>query len=900
MNARMGGVPLFLFLFTGFLFTGWLAAADVSTAVSTRETYVGLPFLLQIKIKNSAEHEQPEMPEVDGLIIESAGPPSRSSQISIVNGRRSEQSTVTYSYRVTPQREGSFTLPPVKVVADGIARLSKAVRIVASKSDTDDLMFVEIEGKAKQIYVGEALDLTLKIWIHPYRDKELQITLDEGDMWSLISKQTSWGKFGETLERMADNGKRPGGQGVLREDSSGKEREYLLYEFDATIYPDRPGTIDGDDVRIILDYPVELGRARSRFPMFDDDIFGGSGIFDDGFFPGIGSRLAVTKSRPIVAEAELDPIVVKPIPNKDRPDDYRGAVGRYTILTEAEPTRVKVGDPITLRIGIDGTGPMDLVRAPPLAAQKDLIQAFKVPDEPLAGFVEQSRKVFTTTIRPLNEGVTEIPPIAFSFFDPQLKKFVTTKSEPISIQVEPADVLALDAIVSGQRPRRDAQRNEELPAEPTAEIQLFAGPELLDDVPRPPLVPSSLITMLAIPPLATLAIFSIAYRHVLSSLVSARREFNRAIASAQSAAEVGDAVETFLARRFRLPRSRLTRDQTIGQLRALGYRDLAIRVERLYAHCERASANPQTGEPIEPLKAEANAMMDELTHAWPSVRLAVKKRQLSSASVVLVLVTMLAASMPVARADETIDLSPDQQRVLLEEAASLYAAATEMPEADAKSQFAKAGDKLQLLVDSGVRNDRLYFDLASARFRSGQIGYAIANYRRALRLDPTNPLYREHLSIAEKGVLRGPSKADFDLETARRANDWLLASVPPPIVRDTLLVAWALLWGIISLRILRFRFHWKSAASLTLLCVLVAGGSYLLRVVEFARDDTAVVVQPTISIREGDGNEFRELTEVSNAEGRVVTILDRRGDWMRIDVDGEASGWVIAKASEEI
>ncbi len=48
--------------------------------------------------------------------------------------------------------------------------------------------------------------------------------------------------------------------------------------------------------------------------------------------------------------------------------------------------------------------------------------------------------------------MTEIPPIAFSYFDPKPAKFVTTRSDPIPIQVEKADVLALDAIVGGKRP----------------------------------------------------------------------------------------------------------------------------------------------------------------------------------------------------------------------------------------------------------------------------------------------------------------------------------------------------------------------------------------------------------------------------------------------------------------
>ena len=91
-------------------------------------------------------------------------------------------------------------------------------------------------------------------------------------------------------------------------------------------------------------------------------------------------------------------------------------------------TNVKAGDPITLLFGIAGTGPLELVQAPPLAELPALTADFKVPNEPLAGYVEEARKVFSTTIRPRKAGISEIPPIPFTYFDPEIGKFVTTAS----------------------------------------------------------------------------------------------------------------------------------------------------------------------------------------------------------------------------------------------------------------------------------------------------------------------------------------------------------------------------------------------------------------------------------------------------------------------------------------
>ncbi len=143
-----------------------------------------------------------------------------------------------------------------------------------------------------------------------------------------------------------------------------------------------------------------------------------------------------------------------------RPADYRGAVGRYRIVTQATPTTVDAGDPITLNIGIAGTGPMELVQAPPLSELSSLTADFKVADQSLAGFVRDDTKVFSTTIRPRREGITEIPPIRFSFFDPDTQSYQTVISEPIAITVNKSESLALDAIVGKSRANggpRDAE-----------------------------------------------------------------------------------------------------------------------------------------------------------------------------------------------------------------------------------------------------------------------------------------------------------------------------------------------------------------------------------------------------------------------------------------------------------
>src|SRR5690349_8373845 len=93
-------------------------AAEVRVGLSTRETYVGLPVTLRIQVANATKAESPRVPEVDGLTIKSLGEPSHSTQITTINGRTTTSTTQTFAYELTPQRAGSFRIPPIEVNAD--------------------------------------------------------------------------------------------------------------------------------------------------------------------------------------------------------------------------------------------------------------------------------------------------------------------------------------------------------------------------------------------------------------------------------------------------------------------------------------------------------------------------------------------------------------------------------------------------------------------------------------------------------------------------------------------------------------------------------------------------------------------------------------------------------------
>ncbi|MCC7086201.1 MAG: BatD family protein [Pirellulales bacterium] len=549
-------------------------AADVQLSLSSRETYVGMPLTALVTINNAQSSQPPQFPAIDGVDIEAAGSPSRSSQTTIINGRMSHNESVTYAFELTPRREQKYIVPAMNVEVDGKTFTTEPTSFVAHKSETGDLMFVEVAGQKKEVFVGEPIKLTLKIWIRPYRDSRYDVTLSAGDTWSLVMEdRTDWGAFQPAIEELAKQRRQPIGREVLHLDDQGLDRSYYLYKIDHIVYPQHAGQLDPGDIQIVAAYPTGLERGRDFF--------------------SLSPRYSLSGMRPLAASAKVEPIDVKPVPTQGMPADYRGAIGRYEISTQAMPTKTKVGDPITLRLEIAGGERLDLLQAPPLASLSALTRDFKVAEEPLAGVVHGASKSFVATLRPLRTDVKQIPPIPFSSFDPETKEFVTVHSAPISIEVGPADELALSKIISA-----GGSNGASISAgEPTAEANpltwQFRGPSLLESW-HPP-SDAALLTALAAPPLAFLGWLLMRQSRGWLQDSSmwrrwqARRLAARRLDRADSSEDVVRAAFGYVADRFGLNAASLTRHELVSQLQDRGVSPIAVEQwDDLLTECENA------------------------------------------------------------------------------------------------------------------------------------------------------------------------------------------------------------------------------------------------------------------------------------------------------------------------
>ena len=411
------------------LFVSNVSSQEVLVDMPQQQGYVGIPLRLVVVYKNVTTDNEPSIPAIDGFTITKHGGTETSSQTTFINGKVTSSSTSKHTFFLTPQRLGELTIPALTFIADGKAFQSSERVIRVIETPTSGALKAEVTGTNGDVYLGQPVDLTLRIFVEQYIDKALNIELDAKDMFSTLRANSTFGVFTEALQ----DG-RAHVQQVRGTTTEGIPATFFVYEVQATAWPETTGSLFLDPVSIVSKYPLSLAQQRST-----------------GFFGG--NSLVIDQSQLIIALPEVPAITVLTPPEQGRPDWYTGAVGSFTFRVVAQPTEVNVGEPITLTMRITDTslGPvnLDYLSAPSLDRVPALTQSFKVPDKPLGGTVQGRTKTFTTTIRARKAGVTEIPALPMSSFNPTAEQFETMWTNPIPITVHAVDTVTASDLIGG-------------------------------------------------------------------------------------------------------------------------------------------------------------------------------------------------------------------------------------------------------------------------------------------------------------------------------------------------------------------------------------------------------------------------------------------------------------------
>jgi hypothetical protein len=412
---------VFVMLLTGSVTAQVRVFAQIDKSA---DIYVGERFGYHIIIDGENKPGQVDLAPLAKYNPQSAGNRDVSqTSISIINGKTTQNTIKRYvmSYSLTSNRSGQIQLPPITVTLDGRSYQTNPVEVNVLKPGTTDQLDLEVTLSEQKCYVGQPVIMTIKFYI----------SADIGDFQFNIPAFTSDAFYLEEPDISNQQAKEYDlGNGTTvfvsqyRTTHNGKDS--ILLSFSKILIPRYSGEIEISPTSVSAD--VVVGRARSRDPFADDSFFGGF------FSPQKEYRRFMVDSLPLK-------LTVMPLPEKGKPAGFYGLVGQYTITASAAPTKVNVGDPITLTIKVSGSKYLKPVQWPALEQLPELAENFKIPSEKATPTIENGCKVFTQTIRANNDKIAEIPPIPLSFFDAEKGAYVVTKTEPIKLEVSPSKIL---------------------------------------------------------------------------------------------------------------------------------------------------------------------------------------------------------------------------------------------------------------------------------------------------------------------------------------------------------------------------------------------------------------------------------------------------------------------------
>ncbi len=218
----------------------------------------------------------------------------------------------------------------------------------------------------------------------------------------------------------------------------------------------------------------------------------------------------------------------------------------------------------------------------------------------------------------------------------------------------------------------------------------------------------------------------------------------------------------------------------------------------------------------------------------------------------------------------------------------------------AQAGFDRSADAWNALIETGVDDAAVWFNLGNAYLRGGRIGEAILAYRRGQRLSPTNDDLAANLAVARAKIVR-PIEADAnDLDFGDAAAGWRILSVE---ARWWLgIVAWIGFWVLLLIRktVARRRDEeaesrsafWRGGLLTTCVVAILCFTTVGLDAIAPNWRPVGVVIEPEVLVRSGNGDGFEAAIEEPITAGVEFRILEARPGWWRIELPDGSQGWI--------
>lgn len=405
---------IIIYFWTGVVFAQTFNASISKTEIGLNEEFE-ITFTIEGGDPNAVSGFTP--PSFTDFIVLTG--PNQSTRMQIINGQMS--ASRSYSYYLQPRKIGKFTIGPASVNIGGNIFRSNSITLEVLKASVNqsarsqnelsdpstdkniaENLFIRAEIDKSSAYVGEQITVVYKLYTR-LNVASLQVAKMPNYQGFWAEELTSAKNI--DLKNTTYNGKQFR-VGILKR---------------AALFPTKEGRLNVTPLELKI--PVVIQKQRKSGNIFDD-------FFNDPFFSQTQTVEYTAKSNSLFVDA-------KPLPTSGRPSSFNGAVGNFQFKVEVDKDKVKTNEPISLKIQFSGTGNIKLLPAPEIKFPQGLEKYEPKINESIDNSnLISGRKTIEYLLIPRTSGVKEIPAIEFSYFDPRARKYISTTSEKIVLNIE--------------------------------------------------------------------------------------------------------------------------------------------------------------------------------------------------------------------------------------------------------------------------------------------------------------------------------------------------------------------------------------------------------------------------------------------------------------------------------
>lgn len=405
--------------FTGLFIILAVAFADEISFVASapNAVVVGQQFKLSYKV-NRGKAKELHIPSIDGFTILMGPSRSSSSSYSNYNGQVTSTVSLTYTYILKAEKEGTFTLPAATTEVEGKQVKSNSVEIKVlpqDKQQAGSQTSAQSGGSGSSAEIGKN-DLFMTAILNKTKIFEQEAVLLTYKVYSAVNLTSLNGKMPTLKEFHIQEIDLPQQKEWQLEHYNGRNyraltwRQYLLF-------PQQSGEIEIPSVAF---EGIVAQQVRTSMDPFDM------------FFNG-GSQYVEVKKTLNTPALKLK---VENLPS-GKPEGFSGGVGEFNIKSSLSASEVKANEAVTMRITISGVGNMKLLKTPEVNFPADfevydpkVDNNFSVKSNGLSG-----NKIIEYLVIPRHAGTFTIPSVKFSYFDVKQQQYKILETEPYTLTV---------------------------------------------------------------------------------------------------------------------------------------------------------------------------------------------------------------------------------------------------------------------------------------------------------------------------------------------------------------------------------------------------------------------------------------------------------------------------------